>query len=82
MGICEVCGNNYKNTFKVILNNAQHEFDCFECAIHRLAPVCASCSCRIIGQGVEEDGIMYCGEHCLRVGGRHLYLGDVSEQMP
>jgi hypothetical protein len=82
MGTCEVCGNHYKNNFKVTLNNATHEFDCFECAIHRLAPVCASCSCRIIGQGVEEDGIMYCGTHCQRVSGRHLYLGDITDQMP
>jgi hypothetical protein len=78
MGICEVCGNEYKNTFKVLMPHSQHEFDCFECAIHRLAPVCASCSCRIIGQGIEEEGVIYCGPHCLRAAGKNLFLGDLD----
>lgn len=82
MGVCEVCGNHYNNTFTISINHNNHEFDCFECAIHRLAPVCASCSCRIIGQGVEEDGITYCGAHCLRMGSKHLYLGEAESLMP
>ncbi|WP_374074053.1 hypothetical protein [Bdellovibrio bacteriovorus] len=78
MGVCETCGNHYKNTFKVILKNVTHDFDCFECAIHRLAPVCASCSCRVIGQGVEEEGIIYCGNHCARMAGRSLIMEDTT----
>lgn len=74
MGVCETCGNNYKDSFKVILKSVTHEFDCFECAIHRLAPVCASCSCRVIGQGIEEEGIIYCGPHCARMAGTNLIL--------
>jgi hypothetical protein len=41
-------------------------FDCFECAIHAVAPVCAHCDCRIIGHGVESDGRMFCCAHCAK----------------
>lgn len=82
MGICEVCGNHYKNTFKVIVGLAIHEFDCFECAIHRLAPVCEHCSCRVIGQGVERDGIIYCGTHCLRSAQRFIHPGEMGTENP
>ncbi|MNJ98495.1 hypothetical protein D3C87_162610 [compost metagenome] len=67
MGVCETCGNNYKNTFQVTMNGKVHNFDCFECAIQNLAPVCGNCSCRIIGQGVEENGVVFCGHHCERM---------------
>lgn len=78
MGVCEVCGNHYKNTFKVALNNTTHEFDCFQCAIQSLAPLCATCSCRIIGQGVEEDGFVYCGHHCQRMSHRMLSTEEMN----
>jgi hypothetical protein len=73
MGICEVCGNHYEDTFKVVMHNKSHDFDCFQCAIQSLAPACGSCSCRILGQGVVENGFIYCGTHCLRMARRSLY---------
>ena len=44
-------------------------FDSFECAIHRLAPQCAHCGCRIIGHGVEAGQAIYCCVHCARHAG-------------
>ena len=41
-----------------------HVFDSFECAIHALAPTCAHCGCRIIGHGMESEGVFYCCAHC------------------
>jgi membrane associated rhomboid family serine protease len=38
--------------------------DSFECAIHRLAPVCPHCSNRIVGHGVEARGEIFCCVHC------------------
>lgn len=64
MPVCEVCGNDYYAAFEVITAGRKHVFDCFECAIHRLAPVCEHCGCRIIGHGVEADGTYYCCAHC------------------
>jgi hypothetical protein len=64
MARCEVCGNDYAMSFDVIAQGATHTFDCFECAIHRLAPICEHCECRIIGHGVEADGHFYCCAHC------------------
>jgi hypothetical protein len=32
----------------------------FECAIQLLAPVCAHCRVRIIGHGLEKNGVMFC----------------------
>ena len=61
---CEVCGNAYDKAFDVIMNGEAHTFDSFECAIHALAPKCAHCSCRVIGHGVEADGLIYCCAHC------------------
>jgi len=66
---CETCGNAYENTFKVILNGREHTFDCFECAIYRLAPRCKSCNVPIIGHGLEDGLDMYCCAGCARVQG-------------
>jgi hypothetical protein len=61
---CEVCGNRYDKAFAVEVGGESHVFDCFECAIHALAPRCAHCQCAIIGHGVESDGRMFCCAHC------------------
>ena len=64
---CQVCGNEYSKTFTVTLADETYIFDCFECAIHELAPVCVHCGCRIIGHGVENDDGIYCSGHCARI---------------
>jgi hypothetical protein len=63
---CEVCGNAYDKSFKVTAAGRTHVFDCFECAIHGLAPGCAHCGCKIIGHGVEHEGIIFCCAHCAK----------------
>jgi hypothetical protein len=59
-----MCGNEYDKAFEIIMNDKRYTFDSFECAVHMLAPLCASCSCRILGHGVEQSGIMYCCAAC------------------
>jgi hypothetical protein len=66
MAICDVCGNDYDKSFEIRRGPVTYTFDCFECAIHRLAPQCAHCACRIIGHGVESEGQMYCCASCAR----------------
>ena len=61
---CEVCGNTYDKAFSVEMRGESHVFDCFECAIHALAPRCEHCQCAIIGHGIEHDDAMYCCAHC------------------
>lgn len=61
---CQVCGNDYDKSFEVTLGGKTHVFDCFECAIHALAPSCKHCGCKIIGHGVEARGSFYCCAHC------------------
>lgn len=61
---CDKCGNEYNNNFVVLMDGERYQFDCFECAISKLAPRCAHCETVIIGHGVEEDGKMYCCNHC------------------
>lgn len=68
-GTCEVCGNEYDKAFEVTQNGRAHVFDCFECAIHALAPVCAHCGCRIVGHGMEHAREMYCCAHCAQARG-------------
>jgi len=70
MARCMTCGNDYDKAFEVQMNGQAYEFDCFECAIHMLAPVCAHCGCRVLGHGVEEDGEVYCGASCARAMGK------------
>ena len=66
---CEVCHNEYDKAFEVTAAGERHVFDSFECAIHRLAPACAHCGCRIIGHGAEHAGRYYCCAHCARLAG-------------
>lgn len=53
MKTCETCGNQYDKCFEIVQGGTSHYFDCFECAIHSLAPTCNHCNCRIIGHGLE-----------------------------
>jgi hypothetical protein len=69
MAQCDVCGNDYQRAFQVVAGGRTYTFDSFECAIHKLAPACAHCDCRIIGHGVEADGTYYCCAHCAREAG-------------
>lgn len=69
MAKCEVCGNDYHLSFEVVAAGARHTFDSFECAIHKLAPVCDHCGCRIIGHGIEASGTFYCCANCARQAG-------------
>jgi hypothetical protein len=70
MALCEVCGNDDRLTFEIHTVGGQvHVFDCFECAAHRLAPVCEHCRCRVLGHGVEVDGRIFCCAHCARSSG-------------
>ena len=66
MARCDVCGNDYDKSFEVRSPAGTFTFDAFECAIHRLAPQCAHCGCRIIGHGIEAPGAMYCCAYCAR----------------
>lgn len=69
MARCEVCGNEYDKSFEISTNGSTHVFDCFECAIHALAPECGHCGCRILGHGVESKGEFYCCAHCASAAG-------------
>ena len=70
MGRCIHCGNEYDKSFEVTLSGGErHTFDCFECAIHALAPTCGTCGVRIIGHGLESDGRFFCCGHCAEKAG-------------
>jgi hypothetical protein len=63
---CEVCGNLYDKAFAIMVDGQQRWFDCFDCAIHALAPTCRHCGVRISGHGMESDGVFYCCAHGAR----------------
>jgi hypothetical protein len=69
MASCESCGNEYDKCFDVIVAGISHTFDCFECAIHALAPGCERCGCKVIGHGVEGEGLIYCCANCAKQSG-------------
>lgn len=66
MANCEVCGNDYYLSFEVVAAGKHHTFDSFECAIHKLAPLCDNCNCKIIGHGIEANNTFYCCANCAR----------------
>lgn len=66
MNKCDCCGNTYDKAFQLTIAGATYTFDCFECAIHRLAPACHRCGCRIVGHGVEARGSFFCSAHCAK----------------
>jgi len=71
MAICETCGNDYAKSMEIRINGGSHAFDCFECAIHALAPSCEHCGCSVIGHGIEAaGGLVYCCAHCAAQDGR------------
>ena len=72
---CVTCGNDYDKAFEIVQDGSHYIFDSFECAIHELAPQCAHCGCRIIGHGMEADGVMFCCAHCAEHAG-HAELTD------
>ncbi len=67
--VCDTCGNVYNNCIEIIKDNNSYTFDCFECAIQKLAPVCRECNCKIIGHGIEDDNYYYCCAHCAKRAG-------------
>jgi len=69
MAQCSMCGNEYEPSLTITFLGTTQTFDCFECAIHMLAPVCEHCGCRIIGHGVQAGAKMYCCAHCSRMAG-------------
>lgn len=69
MATCDHCGNDYDKAFTVRSGGKEHTFDCFECAIHVLAPQCEHCGVRIIGHGLEADGRFFCCDHCAEKSG-------------
>jgi hypothetical protein len=64
MPVCDVCGNDYDKAFEVTMGSRKHTFDSFECAIHALAPTCATCGVRIVGHGLEKGDRIFCCGHC------------------
>lgn len=75
MARCDTCGNDYDYSFVVVRGTEHYTFDTFECAIHKLAPVCGHCGVRIVGHGIESrspaglHAAMYCCAHCARSAG-------------
>jgi hypothetical protein len=64
MARCETCGNDYDKAMTIRVDDGEHVFDSFECAIHALAPACERCGVRVVGHGVQADGSIYCCAHC------------------
>ena len=44
MARCDTCGNDYDYSFVIVRGSEHFTFDSFECAIHKLAPVCGPVS--------------------------------------
>ena len=81
MARCDCCGNEYDKSMRISVGEQSGTFDCFECAIHTLAPECGHCGVKIVGHGVETKGDMYCCASCARKEGEDS-LRDRTENTP
>ncbi|OFZ16494.1 MAG: hypothetical protein A2Z20_03680 [Bdellovibrionales bacterium RBG_16_40_8] len=68
---CGVCGNVYENLIEIKLKGdpISHWYDCFECAVHSLAPACTKCGVKVLGHGVQIGEKLFCSAHCARAKG-------------
>jgi hypothetical protein len=82
MGKCEVCGNQYDHVLRITVDGKEHVFDSFECAIHRLAPICAHCKCRVIGHGMQSGGSIFCCAHCAHAAGAKRVADNEAHTVP
>lgn len=78
MAVCATCGNSYDKAFQITMGGQTYTFDSFECAIHKLAPACEHCGCKIIGHGHEANGRFYCCAHCASQEGVHALQDRVA----
>lgn len=78
---CSVCGNEYDKLIKISYNGHTDQFDCFECAIHALAPKCKTCGLSVIGHGVEVDELIFCSAHCARRSGKVGLIDHAPSQV-
>lgn len=79
MAVCDVCGNDYANAFRVLAaDGRQFTFDSFECAVHKIAPMCRHCQCRVLGHGIQDGEAVYCCAHCARQAGAGGAVDNVS----
>jgi hypothetical protein len=76
MAICKICGNDYVHAFDIVRDGQRATYDCFECAIHDLAPICGHCQCRVIGHGIAAGEEIFCCAHCARQRG----VTDVADR--
>ena len=78
---CMVCGNDYDKSIEIKHKGETKFFDCFECAIHALAPKCDSCGLSIIGHGAEVGMSIFCSAHCARKRGNVGLTDRLSPQI-
>ena len=70
MTACMVCDNdNSKFMMQISLDGKTYTFDCFECAIYKLAPFCNHCGCTIIGHSITCHGQIFCCTYCAKQAG-------------
>lgn len=64
MTICNVCGNEYNQSFELHSEHEIQVFDRFECAFYTVTPMCACCKGKINENGIEIGGVFFCCIHC------------------
>jgi len=65
---CEHCGERDGDLMEIRFQGRTRIFDCFECAIHAMAPPCRHCGSRVTGHGIQAEGGMFCSPHCADAG--------------
>jgi hypothetical protein len=78
MAKCDTCGNDYDKALQIMRGGKSYSFDSFECAIHKLAPTCNHCGCRILGHGLEGRMGLFCCASCARQAGERELVDRVA----
>ena len=73
-----MCGNDYEMALQVVTAGVTHTFDSFECAIHKLAPICELCGFIIVGHGIEAKNLFYCCANCAHAKGAKSIVDNAA----
>jgi hypothetical protein len=83
MAICDVCGNDYAESFQVTTTAGERfTFDSIECAAHKIAPRCRHCQCSVLGHGIQSREGIYCCANCARQGGASSAVDNTLATSP
>lgn len=75
---CATCNREIDGSWQLSFYGGTLVFDSFECALQRLAGLCRSCGCPVLGHGFPTEVGLYCSAACCEAARRLDRQVDVA----